>query len=139
MTPYSLMLANSGSQSIPDSTITNLAFNTIAEGSVNAGTLASDTDLLIAIPGLYLVTANAQFSSADGGTFVMQLVKQGGDDVFAQDYKVANGDPIPLSASAPIFFNAGDVLQVQVKQTSGGALSIGQEGFLTKVSIIQIG
>ena len=139
MTPYSLILSKAAVQSIPDTTFTAMSFDTIGEGSINAGTLASPTNLLIAIPGLYLVTANAAFAGADSGTFVMQLQKEGSPAIYAMNAQAFTSNPLPLSVSAAIFFNAGDALNVMVQQTSGDPLDLGVTNFLNRVSIVQLG
>jgi hypothetical protein len=75
------------------------------------------------VDGKYAVGAEVQFASNATGRRLVQLL-QNGSAVQAESKAAVSGEVTALTLMAAVNGRAGDYLQVQVLQTSGGSLNV---------------
>jgi hypothetical protein len=102
-----------------------LTFDSEADDSANLhSTVTNSSRMTAPVAGVYLVTANVRFASnGTGYRQVLFLVNGGtlhGDDIRA----AVSGVVTDVVTSARVSLAAGDYVEVQVGQTSGGALNV---------------
>lgn len=122
-------LANSVAQSIANSTIQAVLWDTENEDTDNYHSTSSNTSRIVipaGMDGKYLFTANIAFETNVTGIRFVWFVKNG---VTAQRYSLASspavsGDVSSYCIARPFRLVAGDYLEVYVFQNSGGALNI---------------
>lgn len=116
-------LERSTTQSIPDSAYTEILFNVISE---QIGSMWDGTDLTISESGWYMLSANARLASNLVGIRGLRFYVN--NAIF---YSAENRDSVQTSGQVTVlegntlaYLNKGDVVDVRVVQTSGGALNL---------------
>lgn len=121
-------ITRSTTQSIPNGTLTPLVFDAIL--NTNAGSdmwvVGSPDQVLIPTTGLYLVSGQVTFATNGTGVRAVGYDINGDTTNRYGVMKVnpVSGDTTDLSTSATIFCTVGDIVQMGVLQTSGGALNV---------------
>lgn len=119
---YGSMRQNAA-QSIPDSTWREYNFGTRTDTVSNGVTLGSN-GLTIVVPGLYQVTASADFAANSTGQRHSRLVVNGSAAIEGTGGdRAAGGDIMRLRADGILKLAAGDVVNVSVYQSSTAALN----------------
>lgn len=123
-TDLGVHLERASNQSIPDAAYTEVVFDAAAIKEV--GGAWDGTNLTIEVTGWYLVSMNARFAANATGTRGLRLYK---NNAIAwspanQDAVQASGQATIIDAATPMFLEKGDVLDMRVFQSSGGALDL---------------
>ena len=126
--------------------ITNAAWNTLLFDSedYDIGRLHSTTanTSRLTVPtagnGIYIVTGEVGFANNNVGLRYMGFLKNGATRFVQSDANTVNGDATFLNGTQTFSLVAGDYLELQCFQTSGGALndSAGING--TSFSIVRV-
>lgn len=116
---------NDANQSIPDSTVTALTFNTERFDTDGIHSTTSNTSRLTCrTAGVYHMDAHVEFASNSTGERQL-LLKLNGTTFIAADSRAAiNGNPTKASIPTTYQLVVGDYVEVFVFQSSGGALNV---------------
>lgn len=121
-------VAASGAQSIPTATQTKVAFDTKYFDTHSAFDLG--TDVFVApVAGYYQVHATVEFNLSATGQRAISLAKNG--NIVAEignDVTPSGAIPTRINGSDVVYCNAGDTLEIQAFQSSGGNLDINGDG-----------
>lgn len=104
-------------------------------------TVVNNTRLTIKTPGLYSVKARINFGANASGWRGLQILKNGGTagTPYSQQPPV-NGDNTTIECAATLLLAAGDYLELQYFQNSGGTLSVGGgSGGGTSLEVVMVG
>jgi hypothetical protein len=120
-------------QSIPDGTVTSLAFNSVRYDTGGMYDPDASSLLTCQVAGLYLITGHVVFGQHANGyrEVYIRLIPASGS---AAHIAVASAQPLgtktptPLSVATAWYMEPGDYVQLQVRQNSGGALAVLAEG-----------
>lgn len=119
----------SATQSIPDSTWTELTFDTEAFDTNSMHSTSSNTGRINGrYAGVYICIANVKFASDGAGTGVRGIrIKLNGTVVAeSSEEQVGTGDIfLNMSTTVNMTTGASDYVTLEVYQTSGGALNVG--------------
>lgn len=128
-------LAKNGSaMSVPNSTGTTPSGWEI-RSNVGGGTLAGASKV-ITTPGMHFVSGTVTFVAGTSGRRLL-AIRVNGVDVAREE--VATGSLITLQASNIVFANAGEVIDMQVLQTSGAALNIDPDPNRSHFTVYRLG
>ena len=132
---YYARVSRAAVQSINDTTWTSISFDTENEDNDTIWAAGAPTRLTVVHPGFYLVTATAAFAySAFGAERALRVLLNGGIAGGAPFY--ANGTTAPQATVSLLrYLAAGDYLEAQVYQNSGGALNTATPTTLTAASL----
>jgi hypothetical protein len=115
-------------QSIPDATATAISFSDEISDSGNMWVVGSPTRLTVAIPGLYLVTAQGSFSGSTGGTAREIMIMKNGSDIISDALNTHYGEnSTNINTTAIAYLAIGDYVEMKVFQNSGGNLDFRSE------------
>lgn len=118
-------LTHSTTQSIPNTTVTSVVFNSEVFDTHNGhDTLANTSRYVAPIAGVYLVAVQAPFVSNVNGKRELWLSRSDGVGFQTATVWPATALDAFLSVSAPIPLAAGAHIEPLVWQNSGGALNI---------------
>jgi microcompartment protein CcmK/EutM len=114
-------------QGITHATFTTLNFNSERYDTSGMHSTASNLSRIIApVDGIYLVTAQIEWDASGAGTRILRLLRNG-STTLARDDRLPGTDrfnqPI-VNLSTVASFSAGDFVEADVLQDSGGNLSI---------------
>lgn len=119
----------STSQSIPDVTITKVSFDAVLSDDWTMLAGGSGTDIIVPLPGVYAITANASFASSSLGSIREVLIYSGTTILVRSRAEQASGGYPATSAivstSAIRSLAAGAAVSMQVQQNTGAALNLG--------------
>lgn len=120
---------HNAAQSIANSTVTTLAFNserfdtnTIHDTSSNNSRLTCQT------AGRYQITANVEFASGGGNRRLVQILLNGATAIGRVDLAPQSGSASVYVVSTVYQLAVSDYVEVQVFQDSGGALNVTNTG-----------
>ncbi|GAC1535129.1 MAG: hypothetical protein NVS3B1_29590 [Marmoricola sp.] len=133
-TPFAQVYQNS-SQSIPNATYTAVTFDTAEFNNDGAWTSGSNTRWTCQTGGTYRVSAQISFNTNATGIREAQYVVNGGAVVTFNASAVSGA---ATQVVVPVFsqhFNAGDYIQVNAYQNSGGALTLATGPRATLLSV----
>jgi len=119
-----------GSQTISDSTYTALSYGADFIDPANQRDAGQATRLVARTPGLYQITAQAEFVANATGTRIIRITKNGtavgrSERIFAPDGTIVDAINTEAIGEATV---AGDYFEVEVRQNSGGNLNINDAG-----------
>ena len=112
----------SANQSIPDSTVTQVAFDTTT--GVDDGSLdASANEVVVPDDGVYDIAAAVSLDEAGNGTRIQLRLHAGGERVAFPDgtYNGKATLPTPVSTGATADLSAGDAVYLEIYHDAGGA------------------
>lgn len=117
---------NSGNLSIAHNTVTALTFDSERFDTDGLHSTASNTSRLTApVAGIYFVSGNIRWAANGTGRRDLYIVVNGTTTVAADSRPPVSGaDPIDQSISTLVNLAAGDYVELQVYQSSGGALNV---------------
>lgn len=119
------LVYRSGSQSISSATPTFATFNAeVYDSNSLHSTVTNTTRITIATTGAYAVAFWGQFASNSTGYRSSAIYKNGTDVLDTQAHPAASGTVSGVANSIHASLTAGDYLEVQVEQTSGGSLNL---------------
>jgi hypothetical protein len=124
-TPDGCRVYNSAAQSIPNSTQTNLSFNT--ERYNNGGmhsTISNNSRITAQKAGVYVITGNVEFASNATGMRVVGVILNGATPMAEVRIPAVNGNTTILSVSTLLHMAINDYVELFVYQDSGGALNV---------------
>lgn len=113
----------STAQTITTATDTNIQFDTEVFDQGDLFKSTANTRLTIGVPGVYNVAGYAEFVVNAVGDRVLKILKNGATAVAASG-PTPTGPNARVSVAAPMRLAAGDYLQLEVRQTSGGDLDV---------------
>lgn len=117
-------LTRQSNVSIPDSTATQLDFSTLAEQTDAGMASAANNTITVPIAGLYEVAVYVNFVANGVGRRLVRL-KINSNNAYNNNVLPPNAGGTPVQLTPPPFrLAAGDVLSVDVYQTSGAALNL---------------
>lgn len=126
----------SANQSIPNNTVTVVAFDTVLADPNGNFTTGSSAHYTCPVPGRYLVLAGLNWASAAANA--IGLAFKNGAEV--QRTAQASGATMLVSPySGIIRANASDTLDIRAFQASGGAVNVGAGSSLAHVEISYLG
>lgn len=140
-TPYEFIATNSAQQSIPDNTVTGLGLDTIAAGGINIGNLTVITgQLILPFAGFYLINFSVGVTAAAAGIYNLFGTINVSTDEYGNDgVNAVSTQRVDMVSVIAKRFSAGDILKLNVKQVTGGAISIGNDTTnRAKLSVIKI-
>jgi hypothetical protein len=117
---------NSANESIPNSTVTTVTWNSNRYDPTNMGDANGYT---IVTPGAYHVGAGVRWAANATGQRVLYIILNGATflKINAQQ-AVTGGNPTDMGVETVYEFVAGDTVRLQAFQDSGGALNITAAG-----------
>lgn len=116
---------NSAALSIPNGLVTALTFNSERYDTDNIHSTSSNTSRLTATTaGTYLIIANVSFASNTTGERVCRIRLNGTTTIGNVAAAPVTGDSTTQSVSTQYALAAGDYVEVEAFQTSGGALNV---------------
>lgn len=123
-------LQRSAVQSIPDSTNTSVTFT--VEAFDYGSWFSSGTQAVVpagAIPAGFttiavMCIAHAEYAANSTGTRRIRVLVNG-SSAGGSNSSAVNGDTTDLDASIPAIVAAGDTIELECNQSSGGALNVG--------------
>jgi len=126
-------VTRTSAQSIPDSLNTNLAFD--QERYDTAGVHDNTTNnsrLTAPVTGIYAVTAQFTWGGSAGAGSRFAGVMKNGSTLIARSQELAGDDDENITTQ--VLLAAGDYVEVQVLQTSGGRLSVAANGLAQQIT-----
>jgi hypothetical protein len=140
-TSASVRLRNSANQSIPTSSTTTLSFDTedFDTDSMHAG--SNPSRITATTAGKYLVIGQVSFASNAAGNRTVQIVKNSGLTLQSRVVQPACASAnTSLETRALVEMAAGDYVQLQVIQSSGGALNaVAAASYAPVFSAVKVG
>jgi hypothetical protein len=132
---------HSADQSIPNNSATTLAFNSeYYDSNTLHDNATNNSRITIATTGRYLVIFRAVFATSATGYRAGVLLLNGGSFIDWQSYAAAPTGTSGVQNMIIREFTAGDYIEAQVIQTSGGALDLKQfTNYSPVFSIEQLG
>lgn len=132
---------NSANISIPDSSFTNLTFNSERFDTGSIHSTSSNTGRLTApVTGKYLISASLAFVNNATGLRIAGILLNGTTNLAAQSTAAFAGTSANFSLTTIYHLTAGDYVEVSVYQTSGGPLNVSASGnFSPEFSMILLG
>lgn len=125
--PSPVHVTHNADQSIADSTLTLLAFNTERyDASAQHDTSTNNERLTAAVTGKYHVWANVLWAANATGTRLLECWRNNTNEV-ARDWRIANTGAAAYTTNhidVTIALTAGDYVTVKAYQTSTGALDV---------------
>ncbi|MDQ3730324.1 MAG: hypothetical protein M3355_12135 [Actinomycetota bacterium] len=115
-------LTRTVAQSIPNNTVTTLAWDSEREDSEGMH-VAGSTDVVIVTPGLYMLNLQASFAANATSIRALYLYK-GTTVVELTNVDAASTGVTALTMSSTLRLVANDVVTAKVLQNSGGALDV---------------
>lgn len=110
---------------LADSTLTQVSFTGESYDDLNAWTSGSPTRVTIPETGWYLVGAYTSYASNANGKRMTNIIIDGTIAVAATDQRNAvNSGTTNVSLCNPVYLAAGQYIELQVYQTSGGTLAV---------------
>jgi len=110
---------------LADITLTQVSFTAESYDDLNAWTSGSPTRVTIPETGWYLVGAYTSYANNANGRRLTNIIIDGTSAVVATDYRNAvNGGTTNVSLCNPVYLAAGQYIELQVYQTSGGTLAV---------------
>lgn len=139
-TPFRLIASNSIAQTLTTNVAANLVADTLDMDSLNVGSRSSNSIIIIPFSGLYLVAATVGVAAAAAGPYrLFATVDSEMPALGAVDIVAVASQRVDLSISVPIYLLAGDTLNIQAFQNSGGNIDIGTTTEIrTKISVIKL-
>lgn len=134
----SAAVSATANQAIANNTVVTVTFATEDYDNAAMANLGVNNDrLTITETGFYLLSAFVTFATsgtATGGR-AMQITNLGGTAYGRQSLRGSATELVELSCTTAVSLTAADVIQVRVKQTSGGSMNITARAFsATKVA-----
>jgi len=120
---------NSNTQSINDNSFTAITFDSEDHDTGAMHSTATNTSRLT-VPanagGAYLVCGGTRFAANGTGTRVVRIVKNGATQVSTGTAVPGNASvDVVIATSCLVVLAAGDYVELQAYQNSGGALAVG--------------
>jgi hypothetical protein len=116
-------------QSIPNNSVTDVTLNTEAFDTANLHDNVTNNQFLTApVAGVYQITGNVRWASNATGTRFMDISATGGGRIASVWANATNGAETDQSISATFALAAGGQVNLEVFQTSGGALNLVKNG-----------
>lgn len=139
--PHSCLLTRSSAQVTAQpittgGTVKAVLWDTETQDLTGLHSTASNTDLItIAVPGIYLVTANIEWQGNVTGLRQVLIVKNGASVSNGDLRTPPSGNNFEMAYSRPLRLAAGDTLRVNVFQTSGVSLDVTANSTFSAVRI----
>lgn len=108
-------------QSIANATFTTLLWDTEVFDVGDFRVAGAPGDLVAPVKGIYQVNATGGFPTVFTGRVLLQFLKNGAVEYGGNLVPTAGSDDVSAHASTIVQMNAGDVLRVQIFQSSGSA------------------
>lgn len=140
-TPTGAAYFLASTQSIPDSTQTVVNFDTHGTSSFDTGSYhgAGSGKFTVPATGLYVVTAAVQWDTGSAGAREVAFIVNGAATPrIALATSAAVGNNEAICTSAVLSLTAADTVQLQVYQSSGGALNVLATEHATYFSIARL-
>ena len=126
-------VTRTSAQSIPDSLNTSLAFNQERYDAAGVHDNATNNSRLTApVTGIYAVTAQFTWGGSAGAGSRFAGVMKNGSTLIARSQELAGDDDENLTTQ--VLLAAGDYVEVQVLQTSGGNLPVAANGLAQQIT-----
>ena len=131
-------------QSIPNTSATIVDFEDKDYDINNEVTTGAAWKFTAKSPGYYHVSARVLFGNSsawNAGEYAALRIVKNGNDVLRTDGKTADAtvtQNMPAEANGTLYLNTGDYVQITALQTTGGALSIINDGLYNSVSVTKI-
>jgi len=128
--PDALMsrLISNQAVSIPNGQQSLMSFNALGVSNLQPGLVVPTSGFTVAQAGLHRSEASVTFAANATGARTIALLLNG-VVVKSKQFAAAAGIPITMEVYIQTFFALGDVLQLSIAQTSGGALNAGGNGY----------
>jgi hypothetical protein len=128
----------SANQSISNSTVTKVAFDTV-EDQTNGEFDTSASSYTAEYPGRYQICGTARFVSPPDQTRCIGIIDVNGATVAEVGQRSSGGINQSVPVDTIVKLSAGDEVTFNVYQDSGGALDIQGKQKTTRLSITQVG
>lgn len=116
---------NNANISVNNNTVTALTFNSERDDPSAMHSTSSNTGrITFAVAGTYAIGCCVRFASNATGYRQVLLVKNGTTPIAQDTRNAVNGSVTIITMHARYLFIAGDYIEVQVLQNSGGALNV---------------
>ena len=126
-------VTRTSAQSIPDSLNTSLAFDQERYDAAGVHDNATNNSRLTApVTGIYAVTAQFTWGGSAGAGSRFAGVMKNGSTLIARSQELAGDDDENITTQ--VLLAAGDYVEVQVLQTSGGTLPIAANGLAQQIT-----
>ncbi|MGH2965001.1 MAG: hypothetical protein ACRDMH_06435 [Solirubrobacterales bacterium] len=126
-------VTRTSAQSIPDSLNTSLAFNQERYDAAGVHDNATNNSRLTApVTGIYAVTAQFTWGGSAGAGSRFAGVMRNGSTLIARSQELAGDDDENITTQ--VLLAAGDYVEVQVLQTSGGNLPVAANGLAQQIT-----
>jgi hypothetical protein len=126
-------VTRTSAQSIPDSLNTSLAFDQERYDAAGVHDNATNNSRLTApVTGIYAVTAQFTWGGSAGAGSRFAGVMKNGSTLIARSQELAGDDDENITTQ--VLLAAGDYVEVQVLQTSGGNLPVAANGFAQQIT-----
>ena len=126
-------VTRTSAQSIPDSLNTSLAFNQERYDTASIHDNATNNSRLTApVTGIYAVTAQFTWGGSAGAGSRFAGVMKNGSTLIARSQELAGDDDENITTQ--VLLAAGDYVEVQVLQTSGGNLPVAANGLAQQIT-----
>lgn len=130
-------------QSIPDSTYTNVSFDTVENDDWNCWDLSPNpTRLVVPVTGRYVLSGAVVFAANNTGHREIRFRKNGTTELYANTFQpVSNSVESHVVCSTPtVPLTKNDYIELQVWQSSSGSLNIlGTDDVKPSLSFLYIG
>lgn len=111
--------------SLADATLTQVSFTGESVDELSAWVIGSPTRLTIPTTGWYMVSAYTSYANNSSGRRLTSVILNGTTEVITTDYRMpVNGGTTNVTIAGLAYLTAGDYLELQVYQTSGGSLTV---------------
>lgn len=120
-------LAKTATQSIPNSSVTILSFDSLDWDTHGYYDVANPNDFTIPFTGHYMITGSVRFdTNSTGVRSIFAYVWDGVSFVQHSSLQIpaASSNPTVLNYAIPLYLLAGNRVQLRVFQTSGGNLNV---------------
>lgn len=129
-----------GVQSIPDSTFTKVKFDTVTYDPYGTFDITTNYVFTVPTPGYYDIRSNVLFSSmTDAKRMILRIYKNGSTLLTESQAQTGAAADDGLTISDIQLLAAGDTIQVQCYQTTGGAINISNNTAQTFLAIRWLG
>ena len=130
LTKQAAQVVRTATQSITNSLATNIQWQTVnVDNNRQVDLTAANTRITCRVAGLYQINATCRFASNATGIRQVNIYKNGAEtELQASTDGLGAAGKARLAIAGILKLSAGDYIELNVTQTSGGALNVEQEG-----------